>query len=236
MLMKRLTNETGATYIVIIALVLAAVIIGFIFIDFFSTYVSKHVGQTSADAASLAVAEEMRKTYESRLRDEIEYEITELRSEVIDEVDRLVDERTEYDEDGNVTYVPNRNSIWQEVINNWNIPQPINNKLQNNNYSLDGAFAANYFFSEEQLAIMICSEINSNMNRIYEVANHYIESNYSDEAVDIVFPYRDKFEVYVRARRDTTFITVGDTQDMFTGAAASIRLPDSLSINLNYCN
>lgn len=65
-------NEQGSSHVLSIGLIMVAILLSFVFFDMYSTFASKNISQTSSDAAALGAAEEIRKTYEDGLKDDLD--------------------------------------------------------------------------------------------------------------------------------------------------------------------
>ncbi|WP_134687251.1 Tad domain-containing protein [Brevibacillus migulae] len=229
------SKEDGNTHIIVLGLVWAALFISLIFFDFFTVFINKRVSQTSADAAALGASEEAMKVYQSRLRMDINTESAILSARVYAEASaRAAAERIPFE------------VAWRQIINERHIPSGVEKKLKNLNYDVDATEALTYFYGPfykndmGRITEMMCSAIRSAPS-VKSEARYYAEKNGASPEVKLIFPYKERFEVFVSVKKTTSFQSVADDRfkpgerDIYANAAASIKLPKGIPYYPSRC-
>ncbi|AQS54494.1 MAG: pilus assembly protein TadG-related protein [Novibacillus thermophilus] len=251
-----LNNERGNTLMVVLGLLIAAIFISFIFFDFFTTFANKRVSQTGADAAALGAAQKIKEIYDAKLDDEIEERMDQLREEANHLVDELLgrheDEEgnTEDDEGEDESEEPEvtEDEAWEEVLDEMDIPDELRDAIRYPWADFDANEALKYLFHNpwykdifsfdndiEEINDVVCEEIVNTESEWREAARYYAVTNGAKEDVDIDF-IGDEFRVYVRVKREPSFITVDESlfgegeRDIYAEAEASIKTPTGIDI------
>ncbi|MCR2823704.1 pilus assembly protein TadG-related protein [Lederbergia panacisoli] len=255
MISRYVRNEKGNTLLVIIGLLVGAIFISFIFFDFFTTYASKRVSQTSADAAVLAAANEIKDVYDEKLKSEIEIRMDRLRevaNEFVQEkIDEIMDDNTEEDEDGNPIPPPSLtarelDTIWKWAMDKMQIPNELRKAVRYSYEEVNANLALRYFFKNvwykewfsrevKEINDVACEAIKKSEPRWTDAATYFAVKNGAEEDIDIIFKGKE-FKVMARVKKSASFITVKDQsfgsgeQDVFAEAEASIKTPKEIDI------
>lgn len=249
MKIRFLQNEKGNTMLVVLGLLVAAIFISFIFFDMFTTFATKRMSQTGADAAALAAANEIKEIYDNRLKTEIEDRM-ELLREVANE---LVDEELGIfdgdEEDGDDEDEPSQEDIdraWRTVLNRMQVPRALRAAVRNEDADYDANIALRYFFNNvwyrewfsdeiEEINEVVCEEIATHRSQWEAAAQFFATENGADEEIETEFR-GDVFRVYVRVKKPASFMTVDDSlfgageRDVYAEAEASIKEPRGIDI------
>lgn len=253
--MKRyLKNERGNTMLVVLGLLIAAIFISFIFFDFFTVFANKRMSQTSADAAALAAAQEIKVIYDEKLDTEIEERMEQLREEANELVDGELggdeDEEGNNKEDdgdgGSDEPEMTEDEAWEKVLDDMDIPDELKEAIRNPHADFDANEALKYFFDNvwykewfsdeiDEINDVVCEEIVNTESQWQEAARYYAETNGADRDIEIDF-LEDEFRVYARVKKPASFITVDDSffgegeRDVYAEAEASIKTPKDIDI------
>ncbi|MDQ0337873.1 hypothetical protein J2S00_000656 [Caldalkalibacillus uzonensis] len=233
-----LKSQHGGVYIIVICLVVGAIFISFIFVDMFTTYISKNISQKSADAAALAASHEMKNIYEEALRQELRHQLHLLHNDIEQEIRKRLEEQQDEEEDAET---PDEDEIREEIFEKKGIPQAVREKLSNPNYQLDAIEGLTYFYKDDEILKMMCDSIRAEWSQVRDAAQYYVRENQADELVDLVFPYNGDFEVYVRVKRKISFLTVPDQafaagqNEMYAEGAAQVLLPKGITYRSKVC-
>lgn len=251
-----LQNERGNTLLVVLGLLIAAIFISFIFFDFFTAFANKRIGQTSADAAALAAAQEIKIIYDELLDTEIEARMDQLREEAQDRVDELLgndddDEGNNEDDDGeSESDEPEitEDEAWEDVLDDMDIPGELRNAIRYPGANFNANEALKYLFHNpwyrdwlsfnddiQEVNEVVCEEIINTESQWKAAAQYYAETNGADPDIEIDF-IGDEFRVFARVKKPGSFITVDDSlfgegeRDVYAEAEASIKTPREIDI------
>ncbi|UTR11087.1 pilus assembly protein TadG-related protein [Evansella sp. LMS18] len=248
----RLKNEDGSTTTFVLFILIGAIFLSFVFLDFFSTFANKRISQSGADAGALAAAREAKLAYEEELRIEILDELGNLEEEIDEELERRIEELLEQneeveneDEEAEEIEI-DEDEIREEIISDWGIPDTIVERLDNLSAELEFEEAAAFFFHNDDVIItqIMCRGINNRWNDIDSAAKYYAEKNgaVNDAEDDIVvrFPYNDEFKIQVYTKRNPAYITVDsgnlENNNVYAQAASSVSLLDGFSFVVSACH
>jgi hypothetical protein len=210
-------SEQGGSFIFVLAMVWAAFFLCFMFFDFYTVFAGKRIAQTGADAASIAAAQEMKRLYEAELDSVIREKSEDLSEDAHDAAWALVDEDTSFSE------------AWRIIMNRWDVPADLEEKLKNLDYRVNAEIALHYFYNDRQITNIICDCIYDSKEQIYQVAREYADKNGAGDDLVILFPYEeipeyeDQPVVYVKTEKNVSFVTVPGTQEVPTNAAAKLK-------------
>ncbi len=230
MKIKYVDNEKGSTLLVVMGLLIASIFISFIFFDFFTTFATKRVSQTSADAAALAASNEAKKVYDKELTKELKDRMNKLKKDADKEKDKEGEgEEPPAEDDGLL------GGIFDGVEKE--IPADLEAWLEDPTVDVDLNDALHYLFEEDEVNQIACGAINQNRNRIEEAARHYATKNKSDD-VEVEFFYNNAFQIYVEVKKGAEFVTVdegalGDNNQVKANASAVIQAPKGINIVCN---
>ena len=250
-----LNNERGNTLMVVLGLLIAAIFISFIFFDFFTTFANKRVSQTGADAAALGAAQKIKEIYDAKLDDEIEERMDQLQ-----EANHLVDELLGRHRGRGRKYRrrrrrgrvgrarSDRRRGLGRSSGQMDIPDELRDAIRYPWADFDANEALKYLFHNpwykdifsfdndiEEINDVVCEEIVNTESEWREAARYYAVTNGAKEDVDIDF-IGDEFRVYVRVKREPSFITVDESlfgegeRDIYAEAEASIKTPTGIDI------
>ncbi|GAK06096.1 hypothetical protein JCM19037_4657 [Geomicrobium sp. JCM 19037] len=199
-------NEQGSSHVLSIGLIMVAILLSFVFFDMYSTFASKNISQTSSDAAALGAAEEIRKTYEDGLKDDL---------------DRLLSSIDEDDED----LYPIKERIEDAAeVNVIESLIDLYNAMEEDNPE------------EIIFESMCSTIRQSESDIIQVAQHYADENGASGPINNFQFPHDEKFAVILATERDTAFATVDlDDLQLDTHAAAAVKLPKELDYDQNYC-
>lgn len=243
-MLKRLKNEEGNTTIIVLIILMAAILMSFVFFDMFTTYVTKRVSQSAADAAAIAASQEMKKTYQNEMREHINNELEDLRSQLETEVENIINEENERraEEEEEPLTDDEIDSIWEAVFDNFNIVNDpvMRDFLRDPSSEIEIEHLLWIIGNDRQVTRFICDKIYDNRDEIREAARRFAVKNGADEDIEIVFPYNFQFEVQVGVKRQTTVVALDDyvpedNRDIYTSAAARIGLPGDVTFHVNHC-
>lgn len=221
-----LKNEKGSTLLVVMGLLMAAIFISFIFFDFFTTFAAKRVGQTSADSAALAAAEEAKQIYDKELKKQIKDRLEKLKSE--QEAEEEGSDAAELPEDEGIsTPLPGiGNALFGKEmppgVEKW-----INGSIVDLD-SLDLNEALKYLFEQDEINKISCGSIEDAFPQIEEAARHYAKLNGAEDDIEVEFPYEGEFKVFVKVKKKAEFVTVDE--NMFSGDENKVRAEAAVNI------
>ncbi|WP_026691109.1 pilus assembly FimT family protein [Alteribacter aurantiacus] len=231
---KIMKEERGSTLIIVVAILIAAIFMSFVFFDIFTTFANKRVSQTSADAGALAAAKEIREAYEGELRAEVLNELRDLDERIGEELDELLeellDERDEEDEDEEEI---DEDELLDDIYEEWEIPESILDRLEDPTAEIDIVDAIEFFFDGDHgdVTAIMCRGVQKQWEQVEGAATYYAEKNGAvnegPDDVTVRFPYDGEFKVQVYAKRNPSYVTVSSddlsNNDLFAQAAADVE-------------
>lgn len=221
-----LKNEKGSTLLVVMGLLMAAIFISFIFFDFFTTFAAKRVGQTSADSAALAAAEEAKQIYDKELKKQIKDRLEKLKSE--QEAEEEGSDDVEPPEDGGIsTPLPGIGDALFGKEMPPGVEKWINGSIVDLD-SLDLNEALKYLFEQDEINKISCGSIEDAFPQIEEAARHYAKINGAEDDIEVEFPYEGEFKVFVKVKKKAEFVTVDE--NMFSGDENKVRAEAAVNI------
>ncbi|WP_416730350.1 pilus assembly protein TadG-related protein [Fictibacillus sp. JL2B1089] len=231
-----LKSEKGSTLLVVMGLLMAAIFISFIFFDFFTTFAAKRVGQTSADAAALAAAEEAKQIYDKELKEQIKERLDKLKEEQAEEEEEESKGDEPQEDEGISTPLPEIG----DVLFGKEMPPGVEKWINGSIVDLDSLNlneALKYLFEQDEINKISCGSIDDAFPKIEEAARHYAKLNGAEDDIEVEFPYEGEFKVYVKVKKKAEFVTVDE--NMFSGdenmvraeAAVNIATPKGLEIS-----
>lgn len=221
-----LKNEKGSTLLVVMGLLMAAIFISFIFFDFFTTFAAKRVGQTSADSAALAAAEEAKQIYDKELKKQIKDRLEKLKSE--QEAEEEGSDDVEPPEDGGIsTPLPGIGDALFGKEMPPGVEKWINGSIVDLD-SLDLNEALKYLFEQDEINKISCGSIEDAFPQIEEAARHYAKINGAEDDIEVEFPYEGEFKVFVKVKKKAEFVTV--EENMFSGDENKVRAEAAVNI------
>ncbi|MCM3113224.1 pilus assembly protein TadG-related protein [Lederbergia lenta] len=200
---RYLNNEKGNTLLVILGLLVGAIFISFVFFDFFTTYASKRISQTSADAAVLAAANEIQKVYDEELKSEIGSRMDRLREVAKELVEKEVgdieeeeEKEKEKEKEKNKDKGKNKkeeveekreftdremDAIWKKVLDKMEIPNELRKAVRYEYEEVNANIALKYFFKNVWYKEWFSSEVKE-INDVACEAIRNAESEWTEAA------------------------------------------------------
>lgn len=226
-----LKNERGSTLLVVMGLLMAAIFISFIFFDFFTTFAAKRVGQTSADSAALAAAEEAKQIYDKELRKQIKDRLDDLKSEKEAEKEAEKEEGKEGAEPAEDEGISTPITGIGDALFGKEMPPGVEKWINGSIVDLDSMDlneALKYLFEQDEISHISCGSIEDAFPQVEEAARHYAKLNGAEEDVEVEFPYEGEFKVFVKVKKKAEFVTVDE--NMFSGDENKVRAEAAVNI------
>lgn len=239
--MNVLRDNRGNVTIMALFMLMASIVISFIFFDFFKVFMVGQVAQNGADAVAMAASKMMKEIYVERIKNEVAEKLNDIDSYVEKETDRKLDWYIDQAKKDSTIKIPTRDEIRDGVINNLPYHSIIQEIIRNGQVPSDLKLfdIAEHLFSDSEITKYACGSVISKRNEIKEYAKSFVENIDIKEDIKIIFPYENNFAVHVVVKKNVPITMVEADENQFelsSDAAVQISWPDNIQFIPGECH